>query len=63
MKHSDAALGLAFFRLFCASLCLLLDLELVEILIHLVEAVIDLVDNHMILEHVLVISHAHHGHR
>lgn len=57
VQHRDAALC-ALLRLFLA----LFNFKVVDELVKFVEAVVLLVNNHLILEHVLVVSDPVHGH-
>ena len=59
VQHRDLAPDLALFDFF---LLALFNLELVQVLVQLEEAVFFLVDDHVILQHVLVICDADHGH-
>ena len=60
MKDGDAASR----RRFCLTFFLhLLRLKSIDVLIHLVEAVILLVDDHVVLEHILIVCLADHRHR
>jgi len=58
VQHRDSASGLILRLLFD-----FFHLELVYVLVHLLEAVVFLVNDHVVLKHVLVVSHAHHRHR
>jgi len=60
VDHGDATEGTALGLLLL--LLRFLYSERLEVLVHLEEAVVLLVDNHVVLQHVLVVGHAHHSH-
>ena len=58
VQDGDPTLSLCLFALFLA----FLNFLLVEPLVHLEEAIVLLVDNHLVLKHVLIICNSDHGH-
>ena len=61
-NFGSSCIGSRIFRLLLDLFLTLLHFPLLDELVHLVEAVILLIDNHVIVKHVLVVSLAGHGH-
>ena len=62
VQDSDSAFQLWFFGLLLVLAAPLFNLQGIQILIHLEETVVLLVDQHLILQHVFIVCHPHHGH-
>lgn len=71
MQHSDATscircfdllwLFFLFFRLLCI-LGGLLNFKLANVLIHLIKAIVLLINDHLVLKHVFIVGDPNHGH-